>query len=236
MCNAWNHPLNCTCGWGGEGYFKANGSFFYEFIGEYEGYVNPNALCPVCREQIYFVSFSNGGRAFFDELGPPWPKHPCTDRSSSPPPSYFPDYRYSDEDDLSHIAWYLDGWKPVQILHFASIDPKYLRVHYKLHDKNYTLYLKKSKSLTFSNQVRAEQCAKGTVTISLDVLTHLYCISNRTPKLSLLLPSGNSLGIHCYESLAAARVSTESSEPDMTSFIGEASGNRVRIVKKVTDG
>jgi hypothetical protein len=28
---------------------------------------------------VYFYQSPYGGRVFFDELGPPWPKHPCTD-------------------------------------------------------------------------------------------------------------------------------------------------------------
>tara|TARA_Y100001934_G_C11848619_1_gene538526 strand:+ start:390 stop:614 length:225 start_codon:yes stop_codon:yes gene_type:complete len=24
MCNAWNHPPGCTCGWGGEGHLGVN--------------------------------------------------------------------------------------------------------------------------------------------------------------------------------------------------------------------
>lgn len=43
----------------------------------------PNAECPVCGQSVYFVQPENGGRVFFDELGPPWPKHPCTDNGQS---------------------------------------------------------------------------------------------------------------------------------------------------------
>lgn len=43
-------------------------------------FVTPNATCPVCKASVYFYSNASGSRVFFDELGPPWPKHPCTDR------------------------------------------------------------------------------------------------------------------------------------------------------------
>jgi hypothetical protein len=95
MCNAWNHPPDCNCGWGGEGYFGGFGgycggghsSFRSTFEGEafefpfvtYPSYVNPNARCPVCGADVYFYQSPYGGRVFFDELGPPWHKHPCTD-------------------------------------------------------------------------------------------------------------------------------------------------------------
>ena len=43
-------------------------------------FVSPNATCPVCKASVFFYSNANGSRVFFDQLGPPWPKHPCTDR------------------------------------------------------------------------------------------------------------------------------------------------------------
>jgi hypothetical protein len=36
----------------------------------------------VCGAQVFFYSNEFGSRVYFDELGPPWPKHPCTDNSS----------------------------------------------------------------------------------------------------------------------------------------------------------
>lgn len=48
-------------------------------FGTIASYVNPNAYCPVCGEQVYFYQSPFGGRVFFDDLGWPWPKHQCTD-------------------------------------------------------------------------------------------------------------------------------------------------------------
>ena len=36
-------------------------------------YTTPNAKCPVCGIRVYFYRSPDGGRVFFDELGPPWP-------------------------------------------------------------------------------------------------------------------------------------------------------------------
>jgi hypothetical protein len=68
---------------GGRGYSSirstSNGEVFdFPFV-TYPSYVNPNAHCPVCGASVYFYQSPYGGRVFFDELGPPWPKHPCTD-------------------------------------------------------------------------------------------------------------------------------------------------------------
>jgi len=82
-CNAHNHPPDCSCGWGGVAYERVQPS-----PGTYvphlerlrsSGLVRPNASCPVCGDAVYYYESPDGGRVFFDELAPPWPKHPCTD-------------------------------------------------------------------------------------------------------------------------------------------------------------
>ena len=45
-------------------------------------FVNPNADCPVCGQPVFFYQNHSGSRVYFDELGPPWPKHPCTDQDA----------------------------------------------------------------------------------------------------------------------------------------------------------
>jgi len=42
-------------------------------------FVNPNASCPVCGASVFYYQNELGSRVYFDELGPPWPKHCCTD-------------------------------------------------------------------------------------------------------------------------------------------------------------
>jgi hypothetical protein len=43
-------------------------------------FVDHNARCPECGAAVYYYENAAGSRVYFDELGPPWPKHPCTDR------------------------------------------------------------------------------------------------------------------------------------------------------------
>lgn len=38
--------------------------------------------CPRCKEPIFFIKY-NGGSVYVDELGWPWPKHPCFDYSNN---------------------------------------------------------------------------------------------------------------------------------------------------------
>jgi hypothetical protein len=42
-------------------------------------FATPNARCPVCGEQVWYYQNEYGSRVFFDDIGWPWPKHPCTD-------------------------------------------------------------------------------------------------------------------------------------------------------------
>jgi len=101
MCNAANHSFSCDCGFGGDtgggggrrwgsvSNFTANyapPSFGWarDSGGTVESYVNPNAHCPVCGCPVFFYRSPYDGRVFFDALGWPWPKHPCTDNRREP--------------------------------------------------------------------------------------------------------------------------------------------------------
>jgi hypothetical protein len=116
MCNAWNRPVDCTCVWGGDGHLgrrtEGNISTLQARLfssRSYQSYTIPNTKCPVCGAFVFFYKSENGGSVFFDELGPPWPKHPCTDNSQ---------YKYHTpklETGLTHYQrdWEKEGWFPV---------------------------------------------------------------------------------------------------------------------------
>lgn len=80
-CNAWNHRPDCTCGWGGvfygAGYREgADDSWHWQ---RSTSYTTPNAHCPKCNASVFFYRSPYGGSVYFEDLGPPWPKHPCMD-------------------------------------------------------------------------------------------------------------------------------------------------------------
>ena len=80
MCNASNHPPDCKCGWGPRDSIGALTGVGFEWtrsIKSYESFVNPNARCPKCQKKTYFYRSPDGGSVYFDQLGPPWTKHPC---------------------------------------------------------------------------------------------------------------------------------------------------------------
>jgi hypothetical protein len=139
MCNAWNHSPSCQCGWGGQGHKgkgipnnNSSGAGLVNFK-RIESYTIPNAKCPVCGCKVFYYRSENGGSVFFNELGPPWPKHPCTDKQENkkltPEPTYFKNPILS--------QWQKDGWVPVVIEHkpaksiyafdIERVDPKVIR-------------------------------------------------------------------------------------------------------------
>lgn len=110
-----NHYSWCTCGWCQKRSRFNNRSVHTRRLAQpwrpgrrgLSSYVVPNACCPVCGAFVYFYQSANGGRVFFDELGPPWPKHPCTDSRA---PSYSPSRGIS---YARRTKWQIDGWVPV---------------------------------------------------------------------------------------------------------------------------
>lgn len=132
MCNGHNHKLDCRCGFGGEGHAGTGGSHYTPVkvrvarpvifptavtTWSYPSYVDPNATCPVCKAPVFFYQSPFGGRVFFDEMGPPWPKHPCTDNALTaevesglqPPPLLLekPDTNI----EQPTFNWQRQGWK-----------------------------------------------------------------------------------------------------------------------------
>ncbi len=94
-----NHYSNCPCGWCVK-FGRARARFRFDAeernarvilreLGYREGsfvscFVNPNARCPICKERVFFYANVFGSRVFFDNLGRPWKKHPCTDKGQDP--------------------------------------------------------------------------------------------------------------------------------------------------------
>ncbi len=142
-CNAWNHPSGCKCGWGGD---TGGGSGIWSLplpdcgnpkLADGRTWATgcervPNAKCPICEQAVYFVQTENGGRVFFDELGPPWPKHPCTDNStarvfvpdatrSRPAEAAVPGWHLiqSPKIKLGEFRWNIDGYCPGLGIHLC---------------------------------------------------------------------------------------------------------------------
>lgn len=130
-CNAHNHRRDCNCGWGGMWhgntpfggterirvepvYVIAQPIAATNRLRSFFSLTVPNAKCPVCGVSVFFYMNRYGSRVFFDDLGPPWPKHPCTDN---------PTYRQKSDRKIwapnmqpKHRADWLDtGWRPFTV-------------------------------------------------------------------------------------------------------------------------
>lgn len=101
----------------------------------YESYVNPNARCPVCHERVFFYQSEDGGRVFFDDLGPPWPKHPCTDNSIR--------YEATRPSSIEKFKWQKDGWEPFICTTVEQNEGGITRITGSLkgHKRAWTLYI-----------------------------------------------------------------------------------------------
>ncbi len=89
MCNAFNHPRSCKCGWGSDGMVGYSNSYDNYLDSELSALAKayafragssstqPNYQCKCCGAKVYFFQSSSGGKVLFDALGQPWPKHDC---------------------------------------------------------------------------------------------------------------------------------------------------------------
>ena len=118
MCNAWNHWSGCVCGFG-QGWHSSHGNNAHNpttIIAiareRYISYINPNARCPVCGALVFFYQSPSGGRVFFDELGPPWPKHPCTDNDKRIASYTENKWLLANYDKRRTPEWQIQGWVP----------------------------------------------------------------------------------------------------------------------------
>jgi hypothetical protein len=155
MCNAYNHPTGCRCGWGGDGHLGTSSGYsgyvytslyrspdvqyFSEipsFNPSYTSFVNPNAHCPVCGTPVFFYQSPYGGRVFFDELGPPWPKHPCTDTTVL---NYErPIQKYLKASSRRLYTWQKDSWRPFECVNaYSMIQGRTVLEGYILSDYEY---------------------------------------------------------------------------------------------------
>ncbi|WP_299021200.1 hypothetical protein [uncultured Photobacterium sp.] len=79
----------------------------------FEAFTIPNVRCPVCGQFVFYYEHPNGGRVYFEELGPPWLKHPCT--SHEQPKKLKPGERESLRELQKVPRWKLENWQPFKI-------------------------------------------------------------------------------------------------------------------------
>lgn len=136
-----NHPAYCACRFCQPRNVASDSQITTDLIsvvGTGYNYTIPIA-CPICGDAVFFYQSEYGGRVFFDELGPPWPKHPCTDgtravrsTASVATDQSLPTKRYS---------WQKEGWLPITDLIVDSAGSHHVRLRGKHDSQTLTLYM-----------------------------------------------------------------------------------------------
>lgn len=115
-------------------------------------YVNANAKCPVCGADVFFYQNEFGSRIYFDELGPPWPKHPCIDNHNDQSSSkiaigeiIYPTLR--DRKSISNEDYWFTvlSWTPENIFRetYGSKPWEFLEIFKRVRGKGKTLLILK---------------------------------------------------------------------------------------------
>lgn len=169
MGRGYNHRPDCTCGWCTSKWGSRSRATVspvrrsqpevqtkscYQLFGIspirpiYESYTIPNARCPVCGAAVFFYQSPNGGRVFFDELGPPWPKHPCTSMGDTFGKHYVPTPvgDRTNKEVVRPIQWQQEGWQPF-FLSDVYKDGGLYKLHGKLGNVNLSFYVCKKKKI-----------------------------------------------------------------------------------------
>jgi hypothetical protein len=118
-CNGFNHPKDCKCHFRG-GHANSRPPIWrgWRPHSAKRYFSGPNARCPECRALVFYVPGPRGGGTYFDQFGPPWPKHACTNK----PKPYSP-YGPSGKPKLRNrrSEFERDGWLPFFIRHIERL-------------------------------------------------------------------------------------------------------------------
>lgn len=239
MCNAWNHSPSCPCGFGGVGHAGRSGFGSYDWSppsiipsswatsisGTYESYVNPNAVCPVCGAAVFFYRSPYGGRVFFDELGPPWPKHPCTDNGQTT--TWVRAYRADPEHTgpARTYRWQDDGWQPISITVVREVDKNVLEIRGLCREKEVMMYYR----LPLGCELDAFR----------GCLAHIRDITSSSPlpayEISVITPSGEIASGRAYKTLSHARGDGTQRQTRTPSYHASSTANKAPKTTRVVN-
>lgn len=111
----------------------------------YDSFVNPHATCPVCEQEVFYYQSPTGGRVFFDALGPPWPKHPCTDNPIIAAKVIIRQGQgeFTGKRKSITYAWQSAGWEPFYAIEIKEVhNDKYVSIRGVYKGKEITLYVR----------------------------------------------------------------------------------------------
>lgn len=153
----------------------------------YESFVNPNARCPDCGQEVFFFQSHSGGKIFFDELGPPWPKHPCTDNPRSPSLSSIQAAPPDDGNAPSVVAtrtyrWQSSGWEPFYVLEIKEVhNGKFLAIRGISKGAELSVYIQNELDFPRSSPMHLREKSGGCYRLS-TILVRFSSIGNGPEK------------------------------------------------------
>ncbi|MES9831160.1 MAG: hypothetical protein ABW139_02870 [Candidatus Thiodiazotropha sp. DIVDIV] len=134
---------------------------------------------------------------FFDELGPPWPKHPCTDNSSIPKQIGYNSSR-SIQAPSKKYGWQMNGWAPFFITTISRIDNFSQKIIGMLREEEITLYI----NSIFHHHGKID-------IISAECISYARKEGDNKYKISLITTSDDTKEITAFKLLSEARKSPD---------------------------
>jgi hypothetical protein len=128
---------------------------------------------------VFFYQSPYGGRVFFDELGPPWPKHPCTDNSSIPAAISHPTTLPKRTRGLRY-AWQRNGWEPCDLLNIQDLSDGVVGIAARVGEDRFVL-LANSSDLPILSELEPPDCEE---------LVFIREMQNRIHQLSVFADDG----------------------------------------------
>lgn len=87
-----------------------------------EAFTIPNYTCRSCGGSVYYYEHPNGAKVLFDQLGPPWPKHPC----------YEPKLTVTNATEPASKNKKQQNWQPLFITRAVRLQAGGLRIEAKM--------------------------------------------------------------------------------------------------------
>ena len=148
----------------------------------------PDVQCVARRSS--FINHLMEEEFFFDDLGPPWPKHPCTDRASIPAQT-----DPSNDRMITHTpSWERQGWIPFFISTAVDRNRYVYEIRGESGDSPVTIFVRKKSNLYLMSI--------GDFTT--DTVAFLRSIGNERQCLSMISRSGEPVEITVYSRMSTA--------------------------------
>lgn len=133
-CNGKNHRINCECPFGGTGASSlptkipvGAPDLFSELPKIPRHYTKKTEQCPFCDQPVFFRQLANQGRAYFNNPGAPWRKHPCTDKMS--------------ESYCGPFGPNAEGWPQLTQVSAKTLNDSVMMLSGQINNRNFVVYV-----------------------------------------------------------------------------------------------